>query len=60
MGGIAVEVDSPPPYGVLGGSDCLNSSLMSPLRLAHICRRRMMRSLAFGCQGCVSTVEALC
>ena len=32
----------------------LNSSLMSHLRLAYICRRRMMRTLAFDRHGCVA------
>ena len=43
MGAIAVEVDSPPQYGVLEGPGGSNKMLLRNLRLAHIYRRRMMR-----------------
>jgi hypothetical protein len=55
-----VEVDSPPPYGVQEGPDGLNSLLMPHLRLAYICRRRLMRSLALERHGCVAIVEEVC
>ena len=39
------------------GSDGPNTLLMPHLRLAWICRRRMLRSLAFDHLGCVAVVE---
>ena len=59
MGAIAVEVDSPPPYGVLEGPAWSKSLLLRNLRLAHIYRRRTMRTLAFDRHGCVAVVEAV-
>ena len=58
MGAIAaVEVDSPPQYGVLEGPDGSNKMLLRNLRLAHVYRRRIIRNLAFDRHGCVAVVE---
>src|SRR5210317_2021284 len=44
-------------YGVQEGHGGANSLLMPLLRLAYICRRRMMRTLAMDGLGTVAVVE---
>ncbi len=54
MGVIAVEVDSPPPYGVYEGPDRLHEMLLCNFGLVHIYRRRMMRYETMDRHGCVA------
>ena len=54
MGAIAVEVDSPPQYGVLEGPGGSNKMLLRNLRLAPIYRPRMMHYERMDRHGCVA------